>query len=107
MKKNVSSNMQTSDKPVVNYVLQDIGMILFLLGLFAAVVLLTYLEVDSRLEYAVMLFSSFFAVVIAAYRYRNVSLVIAGFETIVYMGFKLYMSLFQKPAYRGLGLFLG
>jgi GGDEF domain-containing protein len=105
MNKKISSNMTASDKPVVNYVLQDIGMILFLLGLFTAVVLLTYLEVDSRLEYAVMLFSSFFSVVIAAYRYRNISLAMAGFETIVYMGFKLYMSLFQSRPIEGSDFF--
>lgn len=78
-------------KRKTGYLLQDIGLVLFLLGVGAMAFTVGYVEKSLLIEFIIMLMATFFAILLAGFKLNSLSIVAAGFSILGYSAYKLYM----------------
>ncbi len=72
------------------YLQQDLGMLIFLVTLFAGIVMMVYVSSDLKLEFIGMLFLTFLGILFAAYRFTILSVVCGGLQVTIYTAYKLF-----------------
>jgi GGDEF domain-containing protein len=77
-------------KRATGYLLQDIGLVLFLLCIGVMAVTVGNAGKDQLLEFVIMLMATFFAILLAGFKLNSLSIVIAGFSILGYSSYKLY-----------------
>lgn len=78
----------------LDLLMQDLGLFLFLALVMAISVAASFLSSELRNEFLIMLLFSFLAVLLAAYRFTILSVIIASVLTILYTSYKLYLNLY-------------
>jgi GGDEF domain-containing protein len=79
-------------KRKTGYLLQDIGLVLFLLCVGAMAFTVGYAGKGLLLEFIIMLMATFFAILLAGFKLNNLSIVAASFSILGYSAYKLYMA---------------
>lgn len=78
---------------------QDIALLFFLAGTLGGCLTVGFSDTDSaRLENTVMFLLTFAGVILAAYRFRYLALVLAGVQTCFYAAYKIYTGFFRGGA---------
>ncbi|MFA9378048.1 MAG: diguanylate cyclase domain-containing protein [Lachnotalea sp.] len=80
-------------KRKTGYLLQDIGLVLFLLCVGAMALTVGYANSGQMVEFIIMLMATFFAILLAGFKLSSLSIVAAGFSVLSYSAYKLYFSL--------------
>ncbi|WP_099468400.1 nucleotidyl cyclase domain-containing protein [Konateibacter massiliensis] len=77
-------------KRKTGYLLQDIGLVLFLLGVGAMAFTVGYAKEGLLLEFVIMLMAAFFAVLLAGFKLNSLSIVAVSFSVLGYTAYKIY-----------------
>jgi GGDEF domain-containing protein len=77
-------------KRATGYLLQDIGLVFFLLCVGAMAIAVGYAGKDQMLEFIIMLLGTFFAILLAGFKLNSLAIVTAGFSVLGYSAYKLY-----------------
>lgn len=78
-------------KRKTGYLLQDIGLVLFLLCIVAMSFTVGYGGSGLLTEFVIMLMATFFAILLAGFKLNNLAIVVASFSILGYSAYKLYM----------------
>lgn len=78
-------------KRKTGYLLQDIGLVLFLLCIVAMSFTVGYGGSGLLTEFVIMLMATFFAILLAGFKLNNLAIVAASFSILGYSAYKLYM----------------
>lgn len=78
-------------KRKTGYLLQDIGLVLFLLCIVAMSFTVGYGGNGLLTEFVIMLMATFFAILLAGFKLNNLAIVAASFSVLGYSAYKLYM----------------
>lgn len=89
-----NSIRSNSRKANTRELLQDLGLFLFLTGIFCSAAVLAFSSSEQRFENIVMLFILFGEIILAAYKFRYLAIIIGGCHTCFYAIFKIYQGLF-------------
>lgn len=79
-------------KRATGYLLQDIGLVLFLLCVCAMSVAVGKAGEDLLLEFIVMLMATFLAIMLAGFKLSSLAIVTAGFSILGYTAYKIYFA---------------
>lgn len=79
-------------KRKTGYLLQDIGLVLFLLCIGAMAFTVGYAGKSLLLEFIIMLMATFFAILLAGFKLNSLAIVAASFSVLGYSAYKLYMA---------------
>lgn len=79
-------------KRKTGYLLQDIGLVLFLLCVGAMALTVGYAGKGLLLEFVIMLMATFFAILLAGFKLNSLAIVAASFSVLGYSAYKLYIS---------------
>lgn len=77
-------------KRTSGYLLQDIGLVFFLLSIGALAMTVGNAAKEELLEFVVMLMAAFLAVLLAGFKLNSLSVVAVGFSTVAYTAYKLF-----------------
>lgn len=77
---------------VTGYLVQDVGLVLLLACIFIGALTVGNTPGEFFLESIIMLLGSFLAILLAGYKLTSLSVVVAGFEILVYTAYRLYLS---------------
>lgn len=80
-------------KRTTGYLLQDLGLVVLLVGIAAAAIVTGMAEDTLRAEFTVMLLLMFLPIMLAGFKLVSLSVVIAALEVVAYTGYKLFRSL--------------
>ncbi len=80
-------------KRKTGYLLQDIGLVLFLLCVGSMAFTVGYAGEELLLEFVIMLMATFFAILLAGFKLSSLAIVAGGFSVLGYSAYKLYFSL--------------
>lgn len=78
-------------KRKTGYLLQDIGLVFFLLCIVAMSFTVGYGGSGLLTEFVIMLMATFFAILLAGFKLNNLAIVAASFSILGYSAYKLYM----------------
>lgn len=77
-------------KRATGYLLQDIGLVLFLVCIGVLAVTVGNASGEEQIEFIIMLMATFLAVLLAGFKFSSLSIVAAGFSVVAYTAYKLY-----------------
>lgn len=81
------------NKKSFGYLIQDVGLVLLLICLFAGTVAVSYTSKALLFEATIMLFGTFAALLFAGFKLFGLSCVLAGLEITIYTAYRLYLFL--------------
>jgi len=77
-------------KRATGYLLQDIGLVIFLICIGILAITVGNAEQKEQIEFVVMLMATFLAVLLAGFKFNSLSVVTVGFSIVAYTAYKLY-----------------
>ena len=77
-------------KRATGYLLQDLGLVLFLISIGALAITVGNAAKEEQIEFVVMLMATFLAVLLAGFKLNSLSVVAVGFSTVAYTAYKLF-----------------
>lgn len=77
-------------KRTTGYLLQDLGLVLFLVSIGALAITVGNAAKEEQIEFVVMLMATFLAVLLAGFKLNSLSVVAVGFSTVAYTAYKLF-----------------
>ena len=77
-------------KRATGYLLQDLGLVLFLVSIGALAITVGNAAKEEQIEFVVMLMATFLAVLLAGFKLNSLSVVAVGFSTVAYTAYKLF-----------------
>lgn len=75
------------------YLLQDIGLIILLVCLFAGSMIISYMDKSMMFEAVLMLLGTFFVILLAGFKLFGLSITMAGIQVTLYTAYRLYLFL--------------
>jgi GGDEF domain-containing protein len=82
-----------ANKKSFGYLVQDIGLVLLLAGLFAGAITVSFTEKTMQFEAIIMLLGTFAALLFAGFKLFSLSCALAGLEVTIYTAYRLYLFL--------------
>lgn len=77
-------------KRATGYLLQDIGLVLFLVSVVILAITVGNAGQKEQIEFVVMLMATFLSVLLAGFKFNSLSVVAVGFSIVAYSAYKLY-----------------
>lgn len=77
-------------KRATGYLLQDLGLVLFLVSIGALAITVGNAAKEEQIEFVVMLMATFLAILLAGFKLNSLSVVAVGFSTVAYTAYKLF-----------------
>ena len=86
-------NSLNMSKNSFGYLLQDIGLIILLVCLFAGSMIISYMDKSMMFEAVLMLLGTFFVILLAGFKLFGLSITMAGIQVTLYTAYRLYLFL--------------
>jgi GGDEF domain-containing protein len=92
IKKDTQKILELSETKKKGYLLQDIGILLFLASVFASVIATVMASEDRLIESAVMFAVMGAAVILAVYKFRYMAVAVAAIQVLVFTAYRIYQA---------------
>ena len=96
MKKTNELVDETIRKKQKEALIQDLGIVIFLAGLFAAASMIAATSESDRTENAVMFLLMCGGIILAAYKFRYIAVIFGGIQTCFFAVYKIYQTFFNE-----------
>ncbi len=80
-------------KKRIEFIIQYLGLMVFLGGIFAGAFLIALSEESLKIENIVMYFIMCAGIILASYRFRYIAVILGGMQTLFYTAYKIYQSI--------------